>query len=365
MSVSTKEEKIKFLKRVEQPNTMQVVSGLLTEFGNELDYKELITKNAHKTGIVSEQELEEFGRQLYELWYQEVCDIASGKVVFGDKALDDAKKILANPDYSSENIAREGFYNIIHHAKFVSLQNFSGFLLDRSQGISEFFLHVNTRRMMRKDKHKNRDIECRLYLNVEAKNITSVASQLFKSCVEQDVALYMKFTSYDLRSDTLLIYSTYADAPKYVDIINNMRKESPELFKNAHKLNPFLGKIDGYIGFGEEPKCSGHESFTSIRAKALNEIGEEMQSLEDGKLLPKSDSKPSIGERIVGVFKNIKDQIVHAPETVGDKPKDKLIEITKTKFDECNISITYPCLNASTVKDLGLGAGSSEEHLPF
>jgi|GEM_PF-5572641 len=265
--MSTNEQKLEFLKSVEQPD----IEGILSDYiasGARVGYPTLTSQNAHGTGAITAKDLEAFSGIVYKAWYDEMCEIAHKKG--GDDALLQAA-ILVNTDskYRPENIAEgPGFYRVISHFNLVQSQDGESFMPEQGR-VFDDFLHVKTKKL--RPLEKTVDIECRLYLNIEGKSILAVAGKLLEASLENKTPLYMKFTPSDRRNDTLLVYTDYATAPWFINTLKNMRKISPELFHNAENLNPLLGKVDGFIGFGEEPVYR-HTSFNDARARAIGAI---------------------------------------------------------------------------------------------
>ncbi len=119
------------------------------------------------------------------------------------------------------------------------------------------FLHINS-------PFYNNKTNVRLYLNLKYENIVKFAKEFYNKCVDKNQDFYFKFASEDLRNDTFLVYTSYEKANDFIEIIREIKREKPYLFDGAEKINPLLGRIDGYIGFGEEPLYK-HSSFNTER----------------------------------------------------------------------------------------------------
>ena len=111
----------------------------------------------------------------------------------------------------------------------------------------------------------------RLYLNIEPIDIHSVANKIIKKCDERNIPYYFKFDEYGDRDDTLVIYSNTERLPLYIDILEEIAKENPEI-KQRSKHPPIVtGTIDEWIGYGSEPEIRNNErqSFNSVRSKCI------------------------------------------------------------------------------------------------
>ena len=121
----------------------------------------------------------------------------------------------------------------------------------------------------------------RLYLNIEPVDIHKVANELTKKCDAYGIPYYFKYDEYGNRDDTFVIYSDTEKLPFYIDMLQEIAKENPEI-KSRSKTPPVLtGKIDGWIGYGSEPeeKNGKKRSFNSVRSKCIEKaIGEEFEN---------------------------------------------------------------------------------------
>ena len=98
------------------------------------------------------------------------------------------------------------------------------------------------------------DIKYRIYLNCEKTNVVELASRFAKELEEQD--FYFKFGAAENeseRSEKFVFYlENEEDLEQKIAVINKVNREKPELFKNAHSVNPFLQTRNGYIAYAPE-----------------------------------------------------------------------------------------------------------------
>ena len=74
------------------------------------------------------------------------------------------------------------------------------------------------------------------------------------------------------RDDTIVIYSSTESLIKYIEILQEIKREHPELISRTKEPPVLTGKIDGWIGYGSEPEKTPdgqRHSFNEIRAKVL------------------------------------------------------------------------------------------------
>lgn len=95
---------------------------------------------------------------------------------------------------------------------------------------------------------------------------------LVEKCDEHHLAYYFKFDQFANRDDTIVIYSSTESLTKYVEILQEIKREHPDLVSRVKEPPVLTGKIDGWIGYGSEPATTPdgkRHSFNEIRAKVL------------------------------------------------------------------------------------------------
>lgn len=141
----------------------------------------------------------------------------------------------------------------------------------KSFGSGSGWVHVCSRYLTaKKDQYPN--IEHRLYLNTESLDTYKMTTYLVEKCDEHHLPYYFKFDQYADRDDTIVIYSSTDNLPKYLEILQEIKKEHSELISRMKDPPILTGKIDGWIGYGSEPVKTPDgkmHSFNEIRAKVL------------------------------------------------------------------------------------------------
>ena len=117
------------------------------------------------------------------------------------------------------------------------------------------------------------DVEHRLYLNVDIKDIYKLAVYLIEKFEKYDLPYLFKFSGYLQRNDSLVIYSSTEYLTKNIEILNEIKKEHPELEKSISEPISFAGTIDNWIGYGSEPEEK--DSFNIKRSNIVYSIIDE------------------------------------------------------------------------------------------
>ena len=138
-------------------------------------------------------------------------------------------------------------------------------------GDSSGWVHVCSRYVTAKqDKYPN--IEHRLYLDTESLDTYKMINLLVEKCDEYHLPYYFKFDQFANRDDTIVIYSSTENLTKYVELLQEIKKEHPDLVSRAKEPPILTGKIDNWIGYGSEPGRTPdgkNHSFNEIRSNAI------------------------------------------------------------------------------------------------
>lgn len=112
-------------------------------------------------------------------------------------------------------------------------------------------------------------VKHRLYVGCQNRDMWKLA-QLFKSkCEESQIPFYFKVGSSSERDDKMVIYSDTDNLRSYIIALKEIAQENPEIIQRCGEPPALTGKIDGWIGIGDEPqlKESGKKkSYNTLRA---------------------------------------------------------------------------------------------------
>ena len=145
-------------------------------------------------------------------------------------------------------------------------------------------------------KYKKIIVDHRLYLNTENIDTYKVMELFRNKCKERELDYHFKFSDRGDRDDTIVIYSDDKKLSKYLEILEEIKKEEPEIVKRAQTPPMLTGKIDGWIGYGSEPSLDENgkntKSFNSSRSGIIqNAISKEtIKWLRENKELTKEDT---------------------------------------------------------------------------
>ncbi len=277
------EAKAKFLKRVTpQRDVVEVLKEALpVRMKGGVNGYDILTKTkVTKAEPASVEGFLQFSKQIYDIWYERIMMVDESKIAYpATKAA--VATIKASKQLRPENMTPQRCYDFIFKIYDQKFKN-TGLRPMWSQMHSEpivdghvqpHFIHFNPMLSSRKT-------TCRLYINLKPENALQVAGLLAQRCKQQKVDLYSKiWTDGSDRNDTFLVYTNFRNAEKIVPILEQIHQEQPELFEGAENMNPFVAKVNSFIGYGDEPEYQ-HSSFNLERGEAIDEYCADLISNE-------------------------------------------------------------------------------------
>lgn len=266
---------------------ISVIEKLINAYANNLKgfggYYGQLTKTVqkeHNKGQYYREDADRFYAMLFNKWKNSIVAMTRDEFVelykqgsYGQDFIKMRNYLKNIPDVSTMKEADEIFYGSKGDKELEdALEKYSW----KSFGGGSGWIHVCSRYLTaKKDQYPN--VEHRLYLDTESLDTYKMTTYLVEKCDEHNLPYYFKFDQYADRDDTIVIYSSTENLTKYVEILQEIKREHPELVSRAKEPPVLTGKIDGWIGYGSEPAKTPdgqRHSFNEIRAKVLeNSIG--------------------------------------------------------------------------------------------
>ena len=117
------------------------------------------------------------------------------------------------------------------------------------------------------------EIEHRLYLNIDSEYLFKTCNKFIGLCINKDLPFYFKSAYGSSRDDTIVIYSDNERLEDYINILRELSELDPEFMKHVHNPPILTGLIDGWIGYGSEPKKlpnGSRTSFNEVRSEIID-----------------------------------------------------------------------------------------------
>lgn len=121
----------------------------------------------------------------------------------------------------------------------------------------------------------------RLYLSIDLQDIYMMAALFTYKCQQHKIPYLFKFTKEKERYDSFVIHTSSDYLLEYLEILEEIKEERKDIIDRCKKLPLLVGKINNFIGYGEEPLQNklnkGNEiSYNELRSKVLEEAIKEI-----------------------------------------------------------------------------------------
>ena len=265
MNLKKIKAKEKFLSEVEEVDRSELLK-VLAENASGLDlYTYFVTLNAHKTDEVDLNSIQELILKLYSDWYF---------LTKNSNTTVETVKLFDNYRFSPLGINKDECFSLVRGKEFGDTIPISIEYTNKLQ--EKFFTSI------RVDKLYNMNVGeqifgCRLYLNLPSRKILLFVEEFLERCYLEILPCNIKFFNSDDRCDNVIIYCDYEYAEKIVDIIETIKEDYAFKLDGVGEVNPLLGKVNDYIGFGEQPVkgtyfTSRTFALESIQKMAMGEV---------------------------------------------------------------------------------------------
>lgn len=338
-------------EKIENPlNDDEVVRKLIEGYSDELGtkkyYNKLVKVN-YKQKKYTEPNMKDknkFVSELFNEWKNDITlNISDDEIKNYGKDFSNLRKFLKNIPYvksSYDRNAKEFFKLNGKENRDKQLETVYSKYTPFSQGRSWTYITYNN---INPSKYKKFIVDHRLYLNTENIDTYKVMELFRNKCKERELEYLFKYAEKGDRDDTIVIYSDDRKLSDYMEILEEIKKEEPEIVKRAQTPPMLTGKIDGWIGYGSEPKLDedgkNTNSFNNLRSGIIqNAISKEtIKWIRENKELTKKDL--GFNECLTKqIFDDIKDKYRMYKSVYEPKFQEKLLkrlekEIEKNKSE--------------------------------
>lgn len=237
-------------------------------------YGDLVTnvQKNYNRGSHYQEDRDEFHAMLFNKWKNSIVAVTSQEYAelyrrgsYGDDFIKMRNYLKTIPDVSTMKEADEIFYGKKGDSQLEeALEKYSW----RHIGSDSEWTHVMSRYLTAKKDIRPTE-EHRLYLNTELQDTYKMVTYLVEKFDAHHIPYYFKFAEYSDRADTIVIYSSTENLTKCVEILQEIKREHPDLISRLKEPPILTGKIERWLGYGSEPdKLNGEsQSFNSIRSR--------------------------------------------------------------------------------------------------
>lgn len=332
-------------EKIENPlNDDEVVRKLIEGYSDELGtkqyYKKLVQVNykEKKYKDINMEDKDRLVSQIFNDWKKDLTlNIKDDEIKKYNKEFPPLREFLKNTPYVKS--AKE-FFKIKRKVDVdEQLETIYSKYTPFSHGKSWTYISHNS---INPSKYKKIIVDHRLYLNTENIDTYKVMELFRNKCKERELDYHFKFSDRGDRDDTIVIYSDDKKLSKYLEILEEIKKEEPEIIKRAQTPPMLTGKIDGWIGYGSEPKLDedgNTNSFNNVRSGIIqNAISKEtIKWIRENKELTKENT--GLNEYLTKqIFDDIKDKYRMVKSVDEPEFQEKLLkklenDISKNKSE--------------------------------
>lgn len=272
----------------------KLIEGYSDELGTEQYYKKLVQVNykEKKYKDINMEDKDRLVSQIFNDWKKDLTlNIKDDEIKKYNKDFPYLREFLKNTPYVK---SVKEFFKIQRKVDVdEQLETIYSKYTPFSHGESWTYISHNS---INPSKYKKFIVDHRLYLNTENIDTYKVMELFRNKCKERELDYHFKFSDNGDRDDTIVIYSDDKKLSKYLEILEEIKKEEPEIVKRAQTPPMLTGKIDGWIGYGSEPKLDedgkNTNSFNSVRSGIIqNAISKEtIKWIRENKELTKEDT---------------------------------------------------------------------------
>ena len=338
-------------EKIENPlNDDEVIKKLIEGYSDELGTKQYYKKltevyhDQKKYKGINDKEKDKFVSEIFNEWKKDITrNISDDEIKKYDEDFSNLREFLKNIPYVKSYYGRNAkeFFELNgKENRDKQLETVYSRYTPFSQGRSWTYITHNN---INPSKYKKFIVDHRLYLNTENIDTYKVMELFRNKCKERELEYLFKYAEKGDRDDTIVIYSDDRKLSDYIEILEEIKKEEPEIVKRAQTPPMLTGKIDGWIGYGSEPQLDedgkNTNSFNNVRSGIIqNAISKEtIKWIRENKELTKEDS--GLNEYLTKqIFDDIKDKYrmyksVYEPEFQEKLLKRLESDISKNKSE--------------------------------
>lgn len=257
--LSKQRAKEKFLQTVEIVDKNSILKEIREENIREDLYSYFIRKEAFCSGDLEEKDVNEFLLRYYSDWYF----LHKNMGAITSKTL----RILTEFEYSPVGLNGNKCFELVRCGKYNNILPL--FLQYINTKEDKYFICVKTDELYNKD-FKDFDYSVRLYINLPTGVLLDFAREFLDKAYLEEFPALLKILNNDYRFDTITIYTDYEYVEKIINVIEDIRLNNKNMFKDVGPVNNLLGKVNDYIGFGEQTNTE--DTYFSSRTGALSSI---------------------------------------------------------------------------------------------
>ncbi len=277
-------------KKTDNPLREQTLETLLQLKVKYVTYRNLVTQySKNKKNKVNREGYNSRGElytALFETWKNGILSLNKQQISRLKEKGSYGGKIYELFDCLSKNAGKSDTYadcqKILRNNPIIDKYCWDKYVVGNSS-----YVHVYSRELRGKQE-EYMEIKHRLYLNPEPDDMYNLIGRFTYKALKKKIAFYYKFDDDDIKSrdDEIVLYADDNNLFDYLNILEEIAKEKPEIIKRMKKPPMMTGHIENWIGYASEPQDDN--SYNNIVASVINESLKDIKgekSLEVQKIL--------------------------------------------------------------------------------
>ena len=197
---------------------------------------------------------------------------------------DDIKKLYQEIKIEKDFIKLRNFVakhqDIYDHGDFISAINKEGlrtvyeaYRWDSKGSSDNGWIYINSNKI-HKYKEEPFKISHNLFINTNSDDTYMMADLFRKKCEEEKLPYLFKVSESPFRDDSIVIYSSDDYLDSYLNILEDIKKENPDLVSRINNPPILSAKVD-YFGYGAAPSRSEdgrNRSYNVVRSNIIEKI---------------------------------------------------------------------------------------------
>ncbi len=262
-------------------NDPQVIEKLIIAYSQTKEFKDdfygKLAKANHKnnSGKYNVADNDYFYAMMFNTWKNSIVNMSKEQYIalhqrgkYGQDFIKLRNFLKSVSDVKTAQQARDISYNKYNDPELeAAFEKYRWTALGEDSG----WVHVSSR-YVQAQQNQYVNVEHRLYISNDLLDTYKMISLFVEKCQKYQLPYYFKFDEFGHRDDNIVIYSSTELIGKYIDILNEIKKENPDLISRAKELPLLTGRIYNWLGYGSEPEKDANgnfQSFNEIRAKAI------------------------------------------------------------------------------------------------
>ena len=265
---------LEMLRNANDPLNIESLRRLIELFSyNQNFHMSMMSANKRNNSRVNLFDKKQLDDEMFISWKKDILALSKEDIIdlYQEAKID--KDFLQIRNFLVNN------KDVFDHSSFIGLINKNG--LSKTYDVYRWdsnrnnggWTYINSNKFY---SHKEEPFKTKhnLYINTNSDDTYKMASIFRKKCEEESLPYLFKISESPFRDDSIVIYASDEVLDKYLNILESIKKENPDLISRINNPPILTAKVD-YYGYGSEPskKEDGRiRSYNIVRSNIVENI---------------------------------------------------------------------------------------------